>query len=481
MPNQYKVGEFVELFNRVYRTIDIRAAMLRVDEEWQAIYVTLRMHMAGPNVVKQCFRSLTAQYGKVESPRFRIVQHCFPFSELEQLVRDFSEGHLALTECKILFPSKKDILSLMGQVPYFRRSANKPEITNWPVLQASMPLPTADKAHGWLLNDREIQRYAELAGYADSYSAVRQLLEVDFENSRTPLLQFELEVPARIDSISARRIGANALQLKIVSTAHNALSGLLCTVRPISQVSRNRPLKQEVIPLNRSSPKDCLRKWTGVAEVSLSPDDYVDVELTYKELGRLCFQSIRPIELLQVEERNPLLCALTFFCPFDTVKDLLERPHVTQAPKNISLKNKGNLYEVSVQWLLAGLGFRAIWLHGYESMKAEKYDYGSIDCLAYHEFKNILLLVNCTTGPPDPHEINRQMELQSRVHAQAFENTTVRLYSVLFTASHRPPETQEVSTDRGVRIFYREDVSKLLALIERGQERRFIDTVVSPR
>ena len=113
-------------------------------------------------------------------------------------------------------------------------------------------------------------------------------------------------------------------------------------------------------------------------------------------------------------------------------------------------------------------------------MKNEKYDYGSIDCLAYDGLKNILLLVNCTTGPPDPHEINRQMELQSRVYEQAFKNTNVRLYSVLFTASHKPPTKQQTVSEGDIRIFYREDAPKLVELIKTGQETGFIDTIISP-
>lgn len=63
---------------------------------------------------------------------------------------------------------------------------------------------------------------------------------------------------------------------------------------------------------------------------------------------------------------------------------------------------------------------------------------------------------------------------------KAFKNTVVKLYSVLFTASHKPPARQQTFTDRDVRTFHREDVPELIELINKGQEARFIDAIISP-
>ncbi len=480
MPEQYRLGDFISAFKDIYKTTDTRVALVRSEDRWQAVFVAFRIGVPTATVLEKWFKGLVLRYGEMDSSRFRVVQHCYPFSDLERLVETFPKGQLLFEDWELSFENDKAFFDLSGNLPYFSPSKDRPSVMSWPVLQASVRLSGGDRIHQLLRDDRDIVRFAEVSGYYNPYSAISQLLEVSFDGSTTPHLSIELDVPARIDAVTARRVGINNLRLTIYSTAHQALSELLCTVRSIRQGIRNQPLEQKVISLDRVRTEDYLEERTGEVDVSPATDDYVNVELLYRDIGRLCFLDVRPAELLQIEERNPLFRALTFFCPLDTVKDLLERPDVTQAPKNISLKNKGKLYEVSVQWLLAGLGFRAIWLHGYESMKTDKYDYGSIDCLAYHELKNILLLVNCTTGPPDPHEINRQMELQSRVYEQAFKNTKVRLYSVFFTASHRPPAKQQVFTDRDLRIFYREDAPKFMELIKKGQEAKFIDTIISP-
>jgi hypothetical protein len=482
MPNQYTVEQFVKAFGQVYQTIDIRAALIKHEDQWRTVCVVVRIHMAPENIIKREFQKLKIRYGKMDSPRFRIIQHCYSFSELGQLTDAFLKGHLKLEDQEIQFDGK-NILAIRGDIPWFTGSRDKPSVMDWPVLRASSNLSEWRKFHELFQSDLETLRDVEVAGYHDPYSAIRQLLEADFQSSTNALLVVELEVPARIDAVKAKRTDIHTIGLEIHIQAHQALSNISCNVRQKRTTGQRQVLTQQVLSLKPSKAKTIRRKWTGQLELNTGVEDYVEIELIDKSIGLLYRQDISPVKSLRTEERNPLFTALTRFCSWEQVKDLLERPDVTQAPKNveqISLKNKGKLYEVSIQWLLSNLGFRAIWLHGYEKMKAGKYDYGSIDCLAYHELRNVLLLVNCTTGPPDPHEINRQMELQRLLSEETFHNASVRLYSVVFTASHRPGVRQGVFTDANVRIFYREDIPKLLALIKKGKEAEFVDAFINP-
>lgn len=482
MTNQYSVAEFVEAFKQFYQTIDVRAALLKHENQWRIVCTALRIHIASSSIIEREFKKLKTRYGKMVSPRFRIIQHCYSFSEFERVVDVFSKGHLMLGDLEIPMDEKKDILELRGDIPWFSGSDDKPTIANWPVLRAQVRLSDRSKFNQLLQGDQEILRYTAVSGYTDPYAAIRELLEINFDSSTDSILVVEAEVPARIDSIKADRTGTDAIRLNIHVMAHRTLSGLSCAIRQGPSLPQQLS-SQKVITLNRGRVRGYLRKLDGKVDVISSVDNQVEVELVYKDLGRLYSQGIHPIKLLRIEERNPLFMTLTHFCPWEQVKDLLERPEVMQVPNNVkqlSLKNKGKLHEVSIQWLLSILGLRAIWLHGYEKMEIDKYDYGSIDCLAYHELRNVLLLVNCTTGPPNQHEMNRQMELQRRLSEETFHNTAVRLYSVVFTASHRPGIKQGIFTDANVRIFYREDIPKLLKLVNSGKEVQFIDAIINP-
>ena len=481
MPSQYSVAEFVKAFKKFYQTIDVRGVLIKHENRWRIICIALRIHIAPAKIVKSEFQKLKTRYGKIDTPRFRIIQQCYSFSELDHLVNGFLKGHLVLGNLKIQFDEKKDILSLRGHI----RSSDKHAAMNWPVLHTSIQLLAREGLHQLFQGDSEILRDAEVAGYYDPYSVVAQLLEVDFTSSTSgSYLWVESDIPARIDSIKASRNNSGFITLKMYVSAHQALSNITCNIRQKRTVSRELLLKQWALPLKLGKTKDNLRKWTGQLEFKPDVDDQIEIELVHKGIGRLYSTQIRPMELLRIEERNPLFTALTRFCSLEEVKGLLERPHIVQTSKNISLKHKGRFYEVSIQWLLSSLGLRAIWLHSYEKMEAGKYDYGSIDCLAYHELRNVLLLVNCTTAPPNQHEINRQMELQHLLSSELFHNTAVRLYSILFTASHNPKGEQGalhgVLHDMNVRIFHREDIPHLLGLVEKGQETKFIDAIINP-
>lgn len=485
MPNQYTVEQFVKAFGQVYQTIDIRAALIKYEDQWRTVCVVLRIHIAPTNVIKREFQKLKARYGKMDSPRFRIIQHCYSFSELGQLTDTFLKGHLKLEDQEIQFDGK-NIWAIRGDIPWFTGSRNKPTFMDWPVLRASINLSEWRKFHELFQSDLETLRDVEVAGYYDPYSAIRYLLEVDFQSSMNALLVIESEVPAKIDTVKANRADTHTIDLKIQVLTHRELSNISCNIRQKATRGHDQIFKQQILSLKPSKTKSTLRKWTDHLQLNSGVDDYIEIELVDKGIGRLYRQDISPVKLLRIEERNPLFMALTRFCSWEQVRDLLERPDTTQAPKNveqISLKNKGKLYEVSIQWLLSSLGFRAVWLHGYEKMKAGNYDYGSIDCLAYHELRNVLLLVNCTTAPTDQHEINRQMELQRRLSDEIFQNTAVGLYSVQFTASHRSGANRGLHgtfTDGDVRIFYREDILKLLALVKGGREILFVEAIINP-
>jgi hypothetical protein len=79
--------------------------------------------------------------------------------------------------------------------------------------------------------------------------------------------------------------------------------------------------------------------------------------------------------------------------------------------------------------------------------------------------------------------MNRQMELQRRLSEETFKNTTIKLYSVVFTASHKSGAEQGIHgvfTEDNVRIFYREDIPKLLTLVKKGQETQFVEAIINP-
>jgi hypothetical protein len=481
MPDQYALGDFLEAFKDAYQTIEVRVALVKRGAGWQGVFAAFRVHAAPAGIVNAWFQELVDRYGKMSASTFRVAQYCYGFTQLGELLADFPKGKLVAEDWELSFEERGEFASLQGNLPYFHGSEAKPTLLNWPTLQGSLALLDGDKILQLLGGDPEINRAAELAGYPNPYAAVSQLLEVEFESSRRPLLQIDLAVPIRFESFSAKKT-AEGTRLKVTALAHRSLPIPQCAIRPMRRGVRHQPLEHKLFALQQEKDEGGLRRWIGEQGVFINKDDHVEVELVHGDLGRLQLESVNPIRLLKTEDRNPLYRALAFFCPPDEITAILEDPG--NAPKSgsvkqISLKNNAKLYEVTVQWVVSCLGLRAVWLHGYETKRSGKFEYGSIDCLGYDESKNVLLLINCTAGPPNTNELNRQMALQSRLVEEAFKDCAVKVYSVVFTASDRHSTKQVPAVEGEVRVFYRQDINNLMNLIKNGREARFIEAIIS--
>jgi hypothetical protein len=110
-------------------------------------------------------------------------------------------------------------------------------------------------------------------------------------------------------------------------------------------------------------------------------------------------------------------------------------------------------------------------LHGYEKIKDVNVELGTIDCLAYSEDENILLLINCSLAAPDPSELHRQENLTTWIRNRLFPESRVKVHSALFTASHRPETEQKKAYGSAVSVFFKEDIDSLLQAARAG--RRF--------
>lgn len=486
MPAQYTVAETVGAFKDLYQTIDVRTALLKHEDRWRIICLAIRIIPDSMETAKENFQQIEARYGKLDSTQIRILQNGHPFEEFDNIAAAIREGWIVLNDLRIPLGKTIDILPLRGRIDHWLRHSTHTRCSvKWPALRASTELASWDTLHGFLQGNGDILRSVEVAGYQDPYAAIRHLLEIDFGSPSSTILVVEPAVPARLEPVRAILAERGGAVINISVAAHMAATKLRSTVRHERREGGQRLMGQQIVALAPTKTEGSLKMWTGTVELEpaeggWSSNDWIYVELVHQDIGRLYDEGYPFRKLLRPEEINPLFMALTEFCPLKEINHLLESPVLAQPPTIVSLKEKAKLFEVSVQWLLSSLGFRAIWLHGYEKLRYEKFDYGSIDCLAYHDEENVLLLANCTTGPPHSHEMNRQVELQHLLLNSLFRNTTVRIASVVFTAAHNPDSERVHCVPSPVKVFYREDIAKLLTLIGSGGEGRIIDAIFSP-
>lgn len=465
MPSIYTISDFLHVFEGVYETIDVRAAVIRDKEQWLLVALSAHVRMVSSATAEQEFQATAQRFGAVESPVFCIVQQCFPIAETKQLFEQIAKGDLVLGCLKIQLSDPCDLLSLTASV---RIDYQNMPVSRWPRIERHRQITKNPSSRQLLLTDTDILRDTEMAGYEYPHVAVKTLLDIDFSQSNEPGgAWIACDIPVRLLPPEVTRPGKE-VQLKLHAEAHPAIQDVPCTIRRRSGGHGSNLLQQAVIELTCTGHGKTPASWSGGIQLACEHEDQVTLEILSRKVGKLYAIEIRPFELLPVAQTNPLWAALQIFCPADEVRLLLQEPHKAKGElKNIT--NAARLFEVSVQWLLSVLGFRAVWLHNYERLKdAKKLDGGTIDCIAYKENEDLLLLVSCSLAAPDPSELNRQEDLMTRISNRLFLNSRVKVRAALFTTSHRPEAGPENTRGSAVRVFFKEDIDQLLQMAKSG-------------
>ncbi len=478
MPNEYPLTSFIKAFGKAYQTIDLRAALIKNEEQWRIVNMIIRIKLASEDVIRQAYQKHTKGRA-IDTDKFKIIQRCLLFSDFEHLLVGISEGLIELDELRIVFDPLKQIAELSGYLKFFMKSENKPAILDWPILRVSRSLSSQNPYYGTLQKDADILRHVEIAGFQNVDLAIKNMLGVEDYTASSINLTLDLDVPSRVDSIAASKKDYNDATFKVNASTHSALTDIMCNVYTWRS-SADKKFMQSLL-LQKGRLVDNIQEWTGTFAINdtLDERERVEFQLLYKPLGHLIAQDYHVNELFNMEVRNPLFAALSLFCPDDQLNSLLISPK----RKLIAVSKKSEkLYEVSIQWLLTCLGFRTVWLHKFEKLIIDNHLYGTVDCLAYHDRKNILLFINCTLAAPSDKELASYREVQRYFEENVFRNTAVRLHSVVFTDAASPSMliNKDALDFDIVRICYREDTSRLLELVKKGYEHRFIDFLNDP-
>lgn len=478
MPSVYSIADFLRAFEGVYETLDVRATVVRDKEKEQWLLVALSVHvrMMSPETAKQEFRDTIKRFGAIDSPVFHIVQHCHPITQAQPFFQEIKSGDLILENIRIRLSEPCDILTLAGSV---RVDYHNPS-GRWPRIEQQRQMVSKDQSvRQLMLNNADILRDTEMAGYENPHMAVKNLMGIDISQSTEPGgVWITCDIPVRLLPTEATRNGKE-FKLRLRAEAHPVIEDVACTIRRTGGPYGSAALQQQsVIKLSRSAEARNPALWLGEIQFPVERDDQVTLEILASKVGKL-FQinNIRPFNLLPIEQTNPLLVALRLFCPPEEIGQLLQEPHRANVDL-ANLKNPGRLFEVSTQWLLSVLGFRAVWLHNYERLKDANMDYGTVDCLAYKEDEDLLLLVNCSLAAPDPSELNRHEDLMTRLTNQLFQDSGVKVRSALFTTAHKLEAAQQNSHGSTIKVFFKEDIEQLLRLAESGQTMDYLRSII---
>jgi hypothetical protein len=466
MPSGYSTADLLSIFKDVYQSVDIRWVAVRewvADQEkerWLLIAMSAHVCMDDGELASRGFRDDLDRIPGIESSAIRIFQRTFPVEEVQRLAEMVIARRLILDGMEFTLSEPRDILKQIGTIQPIENDALP---RKWPRLQQEMGLSNEPSARQKFQNDFQFSRATELAGYKSPDAAVSRLLGVSFNSNSIGGFCMVVDVPLRMLTPSISKKG-NKLILSVRVETHPAVPDVSCAGRISLLYHEERDVP--VTRLKRLSEKGGIALWQAKIPLVLQRSESLEIDVLCDKAGRLYSRRESAANLLPIRLANPLFAALTMFCPSNKLLSLLTQPETAEPSKRIKQDNPATLFEISVQWLLSALGFQALWLHGYEISKEGKVQVGAVDCLAYSECENLLLLVNCSLGAPDPTELNQHAAFCTRVSKSFSADSNVKILSVLVTATSNP---EGQSSNSPVVILYKNDLEKLLKAVESGR------------
>jgi len=165
------------------------------------------------------------------------------------------------------------------------------------------------------------------------------------------------------------------------------------------------------------------------------PCDHAELRLVHNRLGIISSTEISPQQLLSKSYANPFFAVLKRFCPVERIQEMLANP---QVEKDDASKPQ-RVYEQYVQRLLSTCGFVVIALgpqeHLYVNGANPKVRQGSLDILAFHSERRLVLLVSCKMKAPDEGAYSNLVSLRAALASEIGAEAGVNVGLVIFTTA----------------------------------------------
>ena len=208
---------------------------------------------------------------------------------------------------------------------------------------------------------------------------------------------------------------------------------------------------------------------------SCEPSDRIELRLVHSDLGEIDSRARFASELQPHANLNPnpLFMALKCFCDESQFRELLNHPWSVQkvSPEKKRLPQESVAFEEHVLWLLSVLGFSAIRLGVHERLGAPNSEFqrGSVDLLATKHNTGVVLVVGCTTGPPNAQDFTNLLAASQVLRNEAFSQTAVSVLPILVTAAQGLSETFPLFT-HAVNIIDGQYLQHALELVGNGKD-----------
>lgn len=471
----------IESMRGVYKSIDLRIAIILIDDKWHNVLTLIRFSHENLEGIKKKYESLKSKWRPIKGDEFRIICKAFNINEWDNLLHQFSKGKIIVNDLEVKFDGNKDLSSLRSDLHGYPTYSRKTD--EWSTFGGI--LTTSNNTHQFL---RKVERDVRLLGFPSIYTAINEWLQTRYNHTTS----LDVFVSAPIYAI-IKDIDYTEQKVEVSIKFHSEMHGL--RLNAILWKSRgfwgdNYEKTEEIkelayvdIDIKKSTTKGEFSyfKWNKEFP-NAQPIDYLDVRLIYTplmtlEIGKRDQYLSRYLER-KSPAKTPFFSTFNRFCSQDDfIKQLLE-------PRIYKTKGIGpdKIFERAVSWLLSLCGFNVIKLDEFEKLKVKggKAEYDSVDLLAYDKEKTSLLLVSCTIGVPKVEEdISHLVEVKRRLFDELFRETNLQIIPVIFSSYRDLSLIKDAGHRSGIKIIDGNDIEKIMIEVRDGKLREVFNLLTS--
>lgn len=463
------LSDVIREMKDVYRSIDIRAAIGRQDEEWLNILTVIRFSQETTDELRTRHESQEARLKTVSTQRLKILKNVFSITEWDQIRAQLSEGTILINGTKIGFDDKKSLDSLrcnLTSYPSYLRKTYRWNVFEG-VLSSKMNLQKFVSTQ-----DRDIR----ILGFPDTYAAIGEWLEVRYDSGVGSDVMVAAPVLATLDDVDLE-----GSKVHVRGTLHHAMTESRLNLflwkgtgvfpdRGIEKTNEIKHLRQFTLDTRQMKQSDHpFRTFEIVEDIpGCTPSDYLDVRLIFAGLE---MDSKHDFVYRHLERKSSADAAFyrvfTRFCADEELRKQTLDPHSFKIDRKA---NPDAAFRRGISWLLSLSGLNAVRLDEYEKLKAEKIEIDSVDVLAFAKDRSTILLAACTVGVPKVEEDTHRLgEVKRRLHEELFQQTNVHITPVIFSPTRELGLIKEKARPYGIKIIDGNDIERLMAAIREGQ------------
>lgn len=158
----------------------------------------------------------------------------------------------------------------------------------------------------------------------------------------------------------------------------------------------------------------------------------------------------------------------------------IERPYETEKRK--LTEGPQDAFQKSVGRLLNLAGFQAIDLEREDQLRHPEtnVERATIDILAYHPGRKILLLGACTISPPKAEDFDKLLHAKAILGPMFSIESFLRVTPVLFSGQENVSPVKPELAAQGLRVLNASELTVLRKLVEKAEEERFVHFLESP-